>query len=296
MRQGERRPPSGRDDTSAPSSWWQTVSDTARQGLLRAQRLLPPSWQSRRVILEHRAIPDHLWQQTSALFPFLTWRDAAQQQRLRELSTLFLARKQFVPAGGLVLSDEMAVAIAAQACLPILNRGLDCYASFSDIVIHPDQVVAQREVVDDSGVVHHYEEVLAGESMVGGPVMLSWQDVRQAQDASLGYNVVVHEFVHVLDMLDGEMDGTPPLPAGISQHEWTDTLWQAFDRHSEALARGEETWLDPYAAEAGLMEFFPVVAEAFFVAPGTLKQGFADVYALLSRYFGEDPASHEPRP
>lgn len=285
-----------RSDGRAPPGWWRSVGATARQGLLSAQRLLPPSWQSQQAILRHRPIPDALWQPTLARFPFLTWREPGRQQRLRELATLFLARKQFVPAGGLVLSDDMAVAIAAQACLPILSRGLHCYASFTDIVIHPDQVVAQREVVDDSGVVHHYEEVLAGEAMAGGPVMLSWQDVRQAQDAVPGYNVVVHEFVHVLDMLDGEIDGVPPLPAGISPHEWTDTLWQAFDRHSEALARGEDTWLDPYAAESGLMEFFPVVTEAFFVAPSTLRQGFADVYALLSRYFGEDPASHEPRP
>ncbi|RZI81002.1 MAG: zinc-dependent peptidase [Rubrivivax sp.] len=287
MRQGDGR---------APLSWLHSVGATARQSLLRAQRLLPVSWQSEQAILTHRAIPDELWRPTLTRFPFLAWRDTARQEALRELASLFLARKQFVPAGGLVLSDEMAVAIAAQACLPILNRGLGCYAGFTDIVIHPDQVVAQREVMDDAGVVHHYEEVLAGEAMAGGPVMLSWQDVRQAQHTALGYNVVVHEFVHLLDMLDGDIDGIPPLPAGITEHEWTDTMWQAFDRHSEALARGDDTWLDPYAAESGLVEFFPVVTEAFFAAPIRLQHGFAEVYALLCRYFGEDPASFEPRP
>lgn len=253
-------------------------------------RHLPLSWRSESSILRHRPIPDPLWAQTLAHYPFLAWRSLEQQQRLRALSTLFLARKQFVPAGGLEITDEMAVAIAAQACLPVMRLGLGAYAHMGHIVVHPDQVVAHREVMDDAGVVHQYDEVLAGEAMPDGPVMLSWHDVQQARNLEHGYNVVVHEFAHALDMIGGELDGTPPLPADISQAQWRDVMWQGFDRHSEALARGEDTWLDPYAAEAGLVEFFPVVTEAFFVAPWALRADFADVYALLARFFGEDPA------
>ena len=253
-------------------------------------RHLPLSWRSESSILRDRAIPDELWAHTLAQYPFLRWRSAEQQERLRALSTLFLARKQFVPAGGLQVSDDMAVAIAAQACLPVLRLGLGAYAHMGHIVVHPDQVVAHREVMDEAGVVHQYDEVLAGEAMPDGPVMLSWHDVQQARDLDQGYNVVVHEFAHALDMIGGELDGTPPLPAEISKAHWQDVMWQGFDRHSEALARGEDTWLDPYAAEAGLVEFFPVVTEAFFVAPWALRADFADVYGLLSRYFGEDPA------
>lgn len=258
--------------------------------LARIARHLPLSWQSEASILEHRSIPDPLWTQTLAQYPFLMWRNTEQQSRLRALSTLFLARKQFVPAGGLQVTDEIAVAIAAQACLPVLRLGLGAYAHMGHIVVHPDQVVAHREVMDEAGVVHHYDEVLAGEAMPDGPVMLSWHDVQQARDLDQGYNVVVHEFAHALDMLGGELDGTPPLPADIDKAHWQDVMWQGFDRHSEALARGEDTWLDPYAAEAGLVEFFPVVTEAFFVAPWALRADFDDVYVLLSRYFGEDPA------
>jgi Mlc titration factor MtfA (ptsG expression regulator) len=256
----------------------------------RLERHLPLSWRSEASILQHRAIPDELWAQTLAQYPFLAWRSAEQQGRLRALSTLFLARKQFVPAGGLQITDDMAVAIAAQACLPILRLGLGAYAHMGSIVIHPDQVVAHREVMDDAGVVHQYDEVLAGEAMPDGPVMLSWHDVQQARQLDHGYNVVVHEFAHALDMISGELDGTPPLPAELSKTQWTDVMWQGFDRHSEALARGEDTWLDPYATEAGLVEFFPVVTEAFFVTPWALRADFADVYALLCKYFGEDPA------
>ncbi|RRS05384.1 zinc-dependent peptidase [Aquabacterium soli] len=254
-------------------------------------RHLPLSWRSESSILRHRAIPDALWAQTLAHYPFLAWRSLEQQQRLRALSTLFLARKRFVPAGGLEISDEMAVAIAAQACLPVLRLGLGAYAHMGHIVVHPDQVVAHREVMDEAGVVHQYDEVLAGEAMPDGPVMLSWHDVQQARNLEHGYNVVVHEFAHALDMIGGELNGTPPLPADISKAQWQDVMWQGFDRHSEALARGEDTWLDPYAAEAGLVEFFPVVTEAFFVAPWALRADFADVYALLARFFGEDPAA-----
>ncbi|HIV73149.1 MAG TPA: zinc-dependent peptidase [Candidatus Aquabacterium excrementipullorum] len=257
----------------------------------RLARHLPLSWRSESSILRDRAIPDALWAQTLALYPFLAWRSPAQQDKLRALATLFLARKQFVPAGGLQIDDEMAVAIAAQACLPILRLGLGAYASMGSIVVHPDQVVAQREVMDDAGVVHQYEEVLSGEAMPDGPVMLSWHDVQQARDLDQGYNVVIHEFAHALDMIGGELDGTPPLPADIDKAHWQDVMWQGFDRHSEALARGEDTWLDPYAAEAGLVEFFPVVTEAFFVAPWALKADFAEVYELLAQYFGEDPAA-----
>jgi hypothetical protein len=259
--------------------------------LARLARHLPLRWRSEASILEHRAIPDSLWAKTLAQYPFLAWRSLEKRERLRALSTLFLARKQFVPAGGVHITDDMAVAIAAQACLPVLRLGLGAYAHMGHIVVHPDQVVAHREVMDDAGVVHRYDEVLAGEAMPDGPVMLSWHDVQQARDLEHGYNVVVHEFAHALDMLDGHLDGTPPLPAEISKAHWQDVMWQGFDRHSEALARGEDTWLDPYAAEAGLVEFFPVVTEAFFVAPWALRADFSDVYTLLSRYFEEDPAA-----
>lgn len=255
-----------------------------------ARRLLPPRWQSPEIILRFRRIPDDLWGATLDLYPFLRWRDEAGQQRLRELATVFLARHEFVPAGGLALSDNIAVAIAAQACLPILARGLSAYAGLGDIVVHPGQVLAHRQVVDDTGVVHLYDEVLAGEAMQGGPIMLSWQDVQHAQDISLGYNVVVHEFVHALDMSDGVVDGVPPLPGHISRETWEETLWQAFDHHSEALAHGQETWLDPYALQDGLVEFFPVIAETFFVRPHHLQADHPALYGLLSAYFEDDPA------
>src|SRR6185295_17558383 len=160
-------------------------------------------WRRRRT-LERRAIPEPLWQLTLARFPFLAARSDTDLQALREMTTLFLAQKEVAGAGGLEVSDEMAVAIAAQACLPALKLGLQWLDGFVGIVVHEDAVVAPREHEDEDGVVHAWDEELSGEAMSGGPVMLAWRDVEQAGvSAADGYNVVVHEFAHVIDMRGG---------------------------------------------------------------------------------------------
>ena len=160
--------------------------------------------------VQRRAIPDALWNLTLARLPFIQQRAPEDLAELRRLASLFLDQKEFAGAGGLVIDDGMALSIAVQACLPVLRFGLSPYAGFVGIVVHPDEVVASREVADDVGVVHAYDEVLVGEAMEGGPIMLSWHDVDLAGSASeSSYNVVIHEFAHVLDMLDGDADGVP---------------------------------------------------------------------------------------
>lgn len=247
-------------------------------------------WRSART-LERRAIPDPLWQLTLARFPFIASRSADDRQRLRTLSTLFLADKEFAGMQGLEVDDGMAVAIAAQACLPILRLGLAHYDGFKGIVVHPDVVVARREVMDEDGVVHRYDEELSGEAMEGGPVMLSWRDVADAGDsAAWGYNVVVHEFAHVLDMRDGVPDGVPLLPDRAARERWLGVLepqWQDFCARVDA---GEETLIDPYGAEA-IDEFFAVASEVFFVDAPALRAEHPALYELLAGYYRQDPAT-----
>lgn len=191
---------------------------------------------------------------------------------------------------GLQVDDEMAVAIAAQACLPILHLGLAWYGSFKGIVIHPDFVRAPREHVDDAGVVHHYHEELSGEAMPGGPIMLSWHDVAEAGiSAQWGYNVVIHEFVHVLDMCDGLADGMPPLPDRGARDLWRQTMECEYQHFCRAVDRQSDTLLDPYGAES-IDEFFAVASEAFFVAPADLRREHPDLYELLQGFFRQDPA------
>lgn len=249
--------------------------------------------------LRRRAIPDDLWKRTLVRYPFLQRRDPDAAGELRRLTSLFLDRKEFSAAGGLRLNDAMAVAVAAQAVLPVLRLGLSRYDGFVGIVLHPDPVVARREVADDAGVVHTYDEPLSGEAMHGGPVMLSWQDVRQGGrtgGAGGAYNVVIHEFAHVLDLATGEANGVPGLPPGLAASEWVSTLADEYGRFCERAARQDDTALDPYGATA-IDEFFAVATEAFFVEPAAMQAEHPALYALFRRFYRQDPAlDGPPRP
>lgn len=256
------------------------------------------SWQRTReeAALRRRAIADDLWKRTLVRYPFLRWRPAEEQIELRRLTSLFLDRKEFSAAGGLHLSNAMVVSIAAQAVLPVLKLGLARYDGFVGIVIHPDQVVARRKVQDDDGLVHEYDEAIAGEAVQGGPVMLSWRDVREAgRAASPGYNVVIHEFAHVLDMADGMPDGVPLLPAGLPRSAWLAVLEAQYEAFSRRVGAEEETVLDPYAA-TGIDEFFAVASESFFVSPHGLAAEHEPLYTLLGRLYEQDPRAWAPAP
>jgi MtfA peptidase len=249
-------------------------------GWLRARR--PP-----------REIPDALWQATLATYPFLAARPAQEVQQLRALAARFLADKEFHGADGLVITDVIALAIAAQAVLPVLHLGLDWYDDFVGIVVHPAEVVAQRSDTDDDGVVHDYEEVLAGEAMHRGPIMLSWQDVAAAgASADAGYNVVIHEFAHKIDMRDGASDGCPPLPTRAAREAWRATMeaqYQAFREQVIIAERfsGTAPWLDAYGA-TGIDEFFAVACEAYFVNRERFATEFAALVPLFDGFFAPD--------
>ncbi len=251
------------------------------------------NWQRQRddAAVQRRAIPDDLWKRTLVRYSFLQRRDLADAAELRRLTSLFLDRKEFSAAGGLKLTDAVVVSIAAQAVLPVLKLGIARYDGFVGIVVHPDQVLARREVADDDGVVHAYDEPLAGEAMEGGPVMLSWRDVRSAgQEGSAAYNVVIHEFAHVLDMADGVANGVPKLPPELPREEWAKTLQAAFEVLVQRVDTGEATVLDPYGAQ-GPEEFFAVASEAFFVSPDSIKKEHPALYGVLSRFYLQDPAA-----
>jgi Mlc titration factor MtfA (ptsG expression regulator) len=240
--------------------------------------------------VQRRAIPEAIWQLTLARYPFLAWRDADDLAELRRLSSPFLDSKEFSGAHGLQVSDDMAVAIAAQACLPVLRLGLRPYDGFVGIVVQPDEVQVRHEFVDDDGIVHEYDDVLAGEAMEGGPVMLSWRDVSEAgESAEWGYNVVVHEFAHVLDMGDGLADGIPPLPSVAERQHWRTVLMADYETFCQRVDAGEETTLDPYGAESP-EEFFAVASEAFFVAPQAMRAEHAALYNLLAGFYCQNPA------
>lgn len=244
-------------------------------------------------------IPEPLWRATLARYPFLSKTAGRDMPRLRNLTESFLAQKEFSGAHGLEITDAMAVTIAAQACLPVLHLGLGWYDDFTGIVVHPGAMRARRQSVDAAGVVHAYTEELTGEAMDAGPVTLSWADVggtdADGPSTDAGYNVVIHEFVHKMDMRSGEADGCPPLPTRALRTRWPQVMQQSYDRFREQVNMAERfgapaPWLDAYGATAPA-EFFAVASEAFFMNPERLAQDFPEMTALLAAFFRNEPLS-----
>lgn len=230
-------------------------------------------------------VPEALWHETIAGLPFLACLSAEEQADLLDLVERFLAEKEFTAAGGLELTDKLCVSIAAQGCLPILRLGLSAYRGWVGIVVYPDEFVVPRHLEDESGVVHEFDDVLSGEAWQGGPLIVSWQD---AQMAGEGYNVVIHEFAHKLDMLNGEADGMPSLHSGITAEAWEEVLLGAYGDFCRRVNEGEETVLDPYASEHP-SEFFAVLTESFFEIPDRVAEEYPALYELLKRYYRQDP-------
>jgi len=236
-------------------------------------------WRRNRVLKKHR-MDDGLWLAALSRLPFLK-----DSEKLRNLALLFLAEKHFTGAHGFEVTDAIRLSIAAQACLPVLELGLDWYAGWTGIVVYPGDFRVRRSEVDEAGVLHEWDDELAGEAMPGGPVVLSWDAAAHATDI----NVVIHEFAHKLDMLNGEPNGMPPLHPGMDPATWRTAFSVAFQGFCDALERGTDTWLDPYAAEHP-SEFFAVISESFFEDPAETKRRYPDVYDQLKLFYRQDPA------
>jgi len=234
---------------------------------------------------KHRRIPDNLWVAIVTSMPFLEVLSTAEQAQLKEMAEAFLGSKEFSSAGGLELTDEIYISIAAQGCLPILKLGLGAYRDWVGIIVYPDEFVVRRHIEDESGVVHEYDDVLAGEAWEGGPLIVSWHDVKMAGD---GYNVVIHEFAHKLDMLNGDADGMPALHSGIDEEAWRETFLAAYDDFCRRVDSGEDTLIDPYASDSP-GEFFAVLSESFFELPDVVAEEYPALYDLFRRYYRQDP-------
>ena len=258
------------------------------------------------------SIPAEAWLAAVAELPFLERLNADELARLRTLTERFLAQKEMAGAGELELTTAIQVRIAVQACLPVLNLGLEWYRGWSSIVVYPGEFLVPRRLHDEAGVVHEYVEPISGEAWDGGPVLLSWDDAARAGTRrGAAYSVVIHEFAHKLDMLDSEANGCPPfdprLHAGLDRTRWQSVLEDAFERLNAELdiveSRVPDTVdpesdeadlyyahlpLDPYAAQDP-GEFFAVSSEAFFVDPARLQLAFPEWYAQLAGFFRQDP-------
>ncbi len=248
-------------------------------------------------------IDEGLWESATLPYLFMRGMPAQDSERLRALSGRFLAAKQFSGTHDLEITPFMHVQVAAQASILVLELGLEWYDGWSEVIVYPGQFAPEREIVDEAGVVHLVNDPMAGEAWLGGPVILSYEDVAMAGDEDArvaGYNVVIHEFAHKLDMRSGEPNGCPPLHAGMSLARWREAFAGAYGdfrrRVEEAEEREErdggraldELPIDPYAAE-NPGEFFAVVSEAFFETPEWLEPAYPAVYGELRRFYRQDP-------
>ncbi len=245
------------------------------------------AWRRRRT--SSRAVLDEaLWRNVVSRFAFLRALTPGEQGRLRDMTQHFLGCKQISGAAGLQLTDEMRTVIAAQACLLILNLGLDYYRGWVEVIVYPGDFMPRHEYTDEDGVVHVTREAMQGEAWLQGPVILSWEAAAESQN-NQGVNVVIHEFAHKLDMLNGEPNGFPPLHEDMSREAWMRDFSAAYQDFCVRVDRGEGTAVDPYAAESPA-EFFAVLSEVFFETPQVLKRSYSEVYRQLSRFYRQDPA------
>ena len=243
-----------------------------------------------RYILKRYAIKNDLWVSVTEDLRLLQRMSLEEKARLRELSTLFLHQKTIIGVE-IQVTEEMRIIVAAQACLPILNLGIELLAGWSDIIIYPDAFRVSRDEMDEYGIVHHNERILSGEAWSRGPVILSWDDVEQdLQALHPGNNVIIHEIAHKLDMINGQANGMPPLHVGMPIAQWTAALSAAYERLNQRLEHHHRVCVNPYAATSPA-EFFAVFSEYFFCAPDILHTHFANVYEQLRLYYRQDPVS-----
>jgi len=244
------------------------------------------NWRRRR-LLARAQLPEDRWWAVVAGLPLLRGLTGAELSRLRNLCLLFLHEKHLVAAGELELDDGMRLYIAVQACLPILHLGLDYYAGWTSVIVYPAGFWSPHRALDAAGVMHSGYQARVGEAWDRGPVVLSWADVQQAASGA-GFNVVIHECAHKLDLLNGIANGMPPLHGGMSPPAWTQAFTAAYNDLCQCLDLGAEPPIHPYATESPA-EFFAVVSEAFFEIPAVLQATYPAVYAQLRGFYRQDP-------
>ncbi|MET0935159.1 MAG: M90 family metallopeptidase [Luteibacter sp.] len=236
-------------------------------------------------------IDDTLWKQALARVPLARALDAPRAHYLRQLATMFLHTKRFHAFGDAALDDFWRLAIAMQASLPALPHGPKVFKGWTNVLVYPGEFNVRRSHHDaPTGVVTDSDDTLIGEAWERGPMVLSLADVALDLDAPWdGFNVIVHEMAHKLDMLAGPANGVPPLPSAMNRREWIATMQRGFDTLSKAVDRGRKTAIDPYAAEAP-EEYFAVTSELHFSQPALLREAAPAVATLLEQFYGSSPA------
>ena len=236
-------------------------------------------------------------------FPLYRRLSGTDHAKLRSDIRWFLGEKRFEGCGGLAITDEIRVLVAAQACLLILRGSSDAYDTLKSILVYPSTYFSQTAQPGEGGVVSEEASVRLGESWQHGAVVLAWDSVRHgAANPFDGRNVVFHEFAHQLDQEDGQADGAPVLGRDLSLAErvaayssWARVLTRKYGALQRKARQGRKTLLDTYGA-TNPAEFFAVATEAFFEKPAPLLKRHPKLYAELKAFYRQDPASWPEAP
>ncbi|MEO0765367.1 MAG: M90 family metallopeptidase [Pseudomonadota bacterium] len=255
-------------------------------GVIALRALRKSRWQQQ--VLASR-LTDAEWDTIRAQVPLATKLPPPLREPFEGKVALFLNQVDLVGCNGLEVTDEMALSIAAQAALLVVNTDA-WYRNLTTVLIYPGAFTS-RQTTQDGYVVTEKEVVRLGESWSRGPVVLSWKDAQQGglNDAD-GHNVVLHEFAHQLDDLSGQTDGAPPMADGQSFAMWRKVIVDAYERHVTNTDAGRKTVIDPYGAQSH-EEFFAVAVEAFFEKPRALRRSEPEVYDQLATLLNVDPAT-----
>lgn len=221
-----------------------------------------------------------------------------EQNRLEQLVQIFIAEKNFEGCGGLELTDEIKVVVAAQACLLVLGLPDFQYLHFDSILLYPTTVTlppSRLSVFANNPMIVPDQQAILGMASMRGPVVLVWDAVvRGARHPEQGHNVVYHEFAHILDMRDGAVDGTPELQNRKLYQAWVDVCTREFLKLKKDAAKGRKNLLDSYGAvHEG--EFFAVATELFFDRPLRMQREYPELYDVLAAYYRQDTAVRERR-
>ena len=249
-----------------------------------------PKWQSLRARFDPTSVPDRLWRRALAACPLARRLDCERQNQLRQLATLFLTRKQFHALAGAVLDDYWRLLIAMQACLPALQLGPSSLRGWREVLIYPGEFKVRRSHQNEcTAAASESGAEVIGEAWERGPLVLSLADVQlDLEQPWDGYNVVVHEMAHKLDMLDGRADGIPLL-TDIPRRRWIDRFQAAHDRLVGAMKGSQAFPINPHAADS-VEEYFAVVSELHYSQPALLREAEPAVAELLEAYYGPSPA------
>jgi Mlc titration factor MtfA (ptsG expression regulator) len=260
----------------------------ATVALLAVAALVGQPWltERRRTRLRARPFPASWRRILRRRVPIVARLPSELQLRLKRHIQVFVAEKPFVGCQGQVITDEVRVTIAAQACLLLLgHQRPDCYPRLRQVLVYPQAFVVNRERPLGAGLVREQRHTLAGESWTQGQVILSWAEVvAGAADPTDGRNVALHEFAHQIDQDSGVADGRPWRPNPTTRRRWAMVMGEAFER----LRNGPSTVIDGYGA-SDPAEFFAVATEVFFERPQELAVEAPAVYGELAELYGVNP-------